>query len=203
MLTIAHNFAAICLSSAPKGPWTDCSVIKNAAGRPECARAAREEAIKGRPQRRIRPIRQRRRCPGAAKARGGTQTRRHIARARGCIEPPSSPMHDAGAPEPAPAGGIRERASGSRGSTTRRGTERKDAPSGWRGSSRRHSRPDGGDGVSLLIAYALWLVGGWWGLHHFYLGREHQVRPRRELVRAWETQLCRQRRRGCVRPPAR
>lgn len=30
--------------------------------------------------------------------------------------------------------------------------------------------------VSVYTAYALWLVGGWWGLHHFYLGREHQVR---------------------------
>ena len=26
--------------------------------------------------------------------------------------------------------------------------------------------------ANLVIAYVLWLVGGWWGLHHFYLGRD-------------------------------
>lgn len=27
----------------------------------------------------------------------------------------------------------------------------------------------------ILIAYVLWLVGGTWGLHHFYLGRDRQA----------------------------
>ena len=29
--------------------------------------------------------------------------------------------------------------------------------------------------ASLCVAYFLWLVGGWFGLHHFYLGRDKQV----------------------------
>ncbi|XP_061189329.1 dnaJ homolog subfamily C member 22-like [Saccostrea echinata] len=27
----------------------------------------------------------------------------------------------------------------------------------------------------IMIAYIFWLVGGWWGLHHFYLGRDRQA----------------------------
>lgn len=27
----------------------------------------------------------------------------------------------------------------------------------------------------IMIAYVLWLVGGWSGLHHFYLGRDRQA----------------------------
>ena len=26
--------------------------------------------------------------------------------------------------------------------------------------------------ANLVIAYVLWLIGGWWGLHHFYLRRD-------------------------------
>lgn len=26
--------------------------------------------------------------------------------------------------------------------------------------------------ANLIIAYVLWLIGGWWGLHHFYLRRD-------------------------------
>jgi DnaJ family protein C protein 22 len=26
--------------------------------------------------------------------------------------------------------------------------------------------------ANLVIAYVLWLIGGWWGLQHFYLGRD-------------------------------
>ena len=39
--------------------------------------------------------------------------------------------------------------------------------------------------ASVIITYVLWLVGGWLGLHHFYLGRDKQVSddPGRELVR--------------------
>ncbi len=28
---------------------------------------------------------------------------------------------------------------------------------------------------SLLVAYSLWLFGGWWGAHHLYLGRDEQA----------------------------
>lgn len=28
---------------------------------------------------------------------------------------------------------------------------------------------------SVIITYLLWLVGGWFGLHHFYLGRDFQA----------------------------
>lgn len=52
-----------------------------------------------------------------------------------------------------------------------------------RGSSSHRERPpsraSAPHDVSLLTAYALWLVGGWWGLHLFYLGREHQARQAR------------------------
>ena len=30
--------------------------------------------------------------------------------------------------------------------------------------------------ASVILTYVLWLVGGWLGLHHFYLGRDKQVR---------------------------
>ena len=26
--------------------------------------------------------------------------------------------------------------------------------------------------ANMVIAYVLWFFGGWWGLHHFYLGRD-------------------------------
>ena len=29
--------------------------------------------------------------------------------------------------------------------------------------------------ASVIIAYCLWLVGGWAGLHHFYLNRDKQA----------------------------
>ena len=29
--------------------------------------------------------------------------------------------------------------------------------------------------ASLCVTYLLWLLGGWLGLHHFYLGRDKQA----------------------------
>ena len=34
---------------------------------------------------------------------------------------------------------------------------------------------------SLVFAYVLWLLAGWTGIHHFYLGRDPQVQAARAL----------------------
>ena len=60
-------------------------------------------------------------------------------------------------------------------------TEKLEKRGRWHsGSHIRSTAPAMGE-KSLVFAYVLWLLAGWTGIHHFYLGRDPQVQAARAL----------------------